>query len=1079
MPTLQVATRPKIRLKCTHSPSSFSHAQAPPLSHFKSGSNEEVSLLKRKRSDLIESASAPAEAQESQPNIADSLLTPSKKSKRRHCDSPSQTQSIAGPPAKIRRRAPRKKPNRKPMAHEESLQELSRKISKGIRGYTSAYEIYTNDELLHIWQIFGQIEDEISGRRVPGYRSGKKHAKVARRQGVPLEVTSATPLSTSSSKFCELCRVMVPLNDWNSHLVGRKHKSRETFTRYKSAVEEAEADKNGVSLEGEFDFGFVEPNEAVHGAKRTATVSTTVPKCRCVLTEIRLASSQGQRRVVSAFSVAVEGLGRNITPGAPLLITLRLKLSHIGRYEDRVELLLEDTQLKKCFLISRSLKATVGNKDIHEALRPKAPYVPRQRNSRTEPKEVVEGVKPLAVTTVKYAVTLPKAAIPGHLMSALTSSDSASKINHNIRRMFMPNVLNSVTYAKQFKYLLWIEEFKMEQALIVDCGGLRGHSLPVPGLAEKRPSVLVGDRILVQEEGATDGRWFEGHVHVLRQAEVGLCFHSSFARYGEGRKFQVRFKLNQIPTRRQHQAMDTVFAEERVLFPTIEHLPQKRPISNGPMKLFNSLISTNPRQLQAVASIVHSSPGSLPFVVFGPPGTGKTITIVEAIKQLILTNPNAKILACAPSNSAADLITSRLRNTLQPEHLFRFYAASRFKNQVPDELLPYTYSPDDQHFSIPGMFRLRRYRVVVATCVSGSFAFNIGLERGHFTHIFIDEAGQATEPETFVSIKTLADSNTNIILSGDPKQLGPIIRSPIARDLGLETSYIERLMSTDTYDIQAGYGKSVIKLVQNFRSHQSILSFPNERFYGGELQRCASPNVMNKYLGSSLLPNNKFPIIFHSVSGKDDREASSPSFFNVDEILQVKSYVQRLRDDRKHRTTDADIGIIAPYHAQCVKLRSSLRNVADGVKIGSVEEFQGQERPVIIISTVRSSKEFVEYDLRHTLGFVANPRRFNVAVTRAQALLIIVGDPQVLSLDPLWRSFLNYIYLNGGWNGPDITWDPDVPVSESERYDKAIRKTAQEDMNDFARQMEEMTLKEVNDADDIDANVDKPWRDME
>lgn len=128
----------------------------------------------------------------------------------------------------------------------------------------------------------------------------------------------------------------------------------------------------------------------------------------------------------------------------------------------------------------------------------------------------------------------------------------------------------------------------------------------------------AGDRFLVQEEGATDGRWFEGHVHVLRQAEVGLCFHSSFARYDEGRKFQVRFKLNRIPTRRQHQAMDTVFAEERVLFPTIEHLPQKRPISNGPMKLFNSLISTNPRQLQAVASIVHSSPGSLPFVVFGP-----------------------------------------------------------------------------------------------------------------------------------------------------------------------------------------------------------------------------------------------------------------------------------------------------------------------------------------------------------------------------------------------------------------------------------------------------------------------------
>jgi helicase MOV-10 len=94
-------------------------------------------------------------------------------------------------------------------------------------------------------------------------------------------------------------------------------------------------------------------------------------------------------------------------------------------------------------------------------------------------------------------------------------------------------------------------------------------------------------------------------------------------------------------------------------------------------------------------------------------------------------------------------------------------------------------------------------------------------------------------------------------------------------------------------------------------------------------------------------------------------------------------------------------------------------------------------------------------------------------------LLIIVGDPQVLSLDPLWRSFLNYIYLNGGWNGPDIAWDPDAPVSKSERYDKAIREAAQGDMNDFARQMEEMTLKEVEVNDEIDANVDRPWRDME
>lgn len=195
---------------------------------------------------------------------------------------------------------------------------------------------------------------------------------------------------------------------------------------------------------------------------------------------------------------------------------------------------------------------------------------------------------------------------------------------------------------------------------------------------------------------------------------------------------------------------------------------------------------------------------------------------------------------------------------------------------------------------------------------------------------------------------------------------------------------------------------------------------------------------------------------------------------------------------------DKEIGVIAPYHAQCLKLRSSLRSVADSVKVGSVEEFQGQERKVIIISTVRSSKEFVEYDLRHTLGFVANPRRFNgachavdnvdrlphrlsVAVTRAQALLIVVGNPHVLGLDPLWRSFLNYIHANNGWTGSmDIPWNPDDSDDDDQPYDVRARRQAEVDMNDFTRRMEELALGNAEDgANEEDANVDRPWRDVE
>jgi helicase MOV-10 len=143
---------------------------------------------------------------------------------------------------------------------------------------------------------------------------------------------------------------------------------------------------------------------------------------------------------------------------------------------------------------------------------------------------------------------------------------------------------------------------------------------------------------------------------------------------------------------------------------------------------------------------------------------------------------------------------------LSKDELFRFYAPSRSKTDISDALLEYAYRNTDGHFSVPPMARLKRFRVIVTTCVSASFACGVGLPRGHFTHIFMDEAGQATEPESIISIKTLSDNTTNIVLSGDPKQLGPIIRSEVARELGLCKSYLERLMERPVYDEVAGRG---------------------------------------------------------------------------------------------------------------------------------------------------------------------------------------------------------------------------------------------------------------------------------
>ncbi|KAG1783159.1 P-loop containing nucleoside triphosphate hydrolase protein [Suillus placidus] len=422
------------------------------------------------------------------------------------------------------------------------------------------------------------------------------------------------------------------------------------------------------------------------------------------------------------------------------------------------------------------------------------------------------------------------------------------------------------------------------------------------------------------------------------------------------------------------------------------------------------------------------------------------------MKQLLKHKPNTRILATTPSNSAADIIASRLASTLGPDELC---APSRHLDQVPDKLQRYTHKKrlegeDKSCFSVPPIPILKCFKVIMCTCVSASIPYGIGIPRRHFTHIFVDEAGQATEPEVMISIKTMVDNAMNIVLAGDPKQLGPIIRSNIARQLGLEESYLERLMSMDAYKAQSGHGLSIVKL------------------------SCGKKNVIRAFEGWSKLPSKKFPIIFHSISGKDDCEASSPSFFNIDEVTQVRKYIQLLRDDRQIRVAHNEIGMIAPYHAQCVKIHKMLSDMADEVKVSSVEEFQGQERQVIIISTVRSSRDFV-----------ANPRRFNVAVTRAQALLIVIGDPNILSLDPLWRLFLNYVHLNGGWAGPGPTWDMTETVDESGIYDQDIRAAAMTDMNLLTRRIEEVMAENVqtgmaneDDDDNDNANFDRPWREL-
>ncbi|KAL0117563.1 hypothetical protein PUN28_010398 [Cardiocondyla obscurior] len=265
-----------------------------------------------------------------------------------------------------------------------------------------------------------------------------------------------------------------------------------------------------------------------------------------------------------------------------------------------------------------------------------------------------------------------------------------------------------------------------------------------------------------------------------------------------------------------------------------------------------------------------------------------------------------------------------------------------------------------------------------------------------------------------------------VILAGDPMQLGPVVHCRIASYFGLGESFLSRLLHQFPYQrdpegFETGYDPRLItKLVMNYRSLPMILNLPNMLFYDSELQPQISSKNSNEaklleMLKEELPQSNGSPsaIIFHGINGENYQDPESPSWYNPAEATQVYLYLLKLFE---YGLEANDIGVITPYLKQVQEIRDLLLELDSPLpKISTVEGFQGQERKVIIISTVRSCNNLIDEDVKHALGFVASPKRLNVAITRARALLIILGNPNLLVFDPYWRSVLTYCIDHGGY----------------------------------------------------------------
>uniref|UniRef100_A0A3P9HLV6 RNA helicase n=1 Tax=Oryzias latipes TaxID=8090 RepID=A0A3P9HLV6_ORYLA len=670
------------------------------------------------------------------------------------------------------------------------------------------------------------------------------------------------------------------------------------------------------------------------------------------------------------------------------------------------------------FYIVREIEVSVET-PLDSKLGPVSPYKPFQKVTRRPVGWLVKE-RVQKVSKVPAKVKLGKYICPRYLKKLVKHKMEDSELFSSLDRQRLASVkkcldssLDMENYSRRFHLLLHLEEIRMEadirkydlhdQTMSLDQHNRNLFVLEVPGLAENRPSVLRGDclRVTRSDDTAAEITVYEGRVHKIEQNK--LLFVKNFI---SKMKFNVEFTFNRFTLRLQHQAVDLATKHQLgdVLFPSGA---AKSSFSLPKLSMFNHHLDNNPEQLKAVQHIVAGSSQPAPYVVFGPPGTGKTVTLVEAINQL---NSSAHILACAPTNSACDVLCELLLSSCSSDQVYRVYAQSRDPASVSTPLLKHCNIDEKQDcFSLPKTEDLMTFGVIVTTLYTAGRLVMVGVPVNHFSHVFVDEAGQGLESETVIAIAgLLSPQEGQLVLAGDPKQLGPIVHSPIASKHQFGLSLVERLMDfNDLY--KTSNPRFVTTLQGNYRSHEAILKIPNEEFYEGKLQVFADKKEREAFCSWDGLNRKGFPVIFHGVMGKDEREQNSPSFFNVTEINILFKYLKELLDDQGKKglpkISAEDIGIIAPYRKQV------------DLHVGSVEEFQGQEKKIIMISTVRSTSSYVKMDKDFNTGFLSNDKRFNVAITRAKSLLIVVGNPLILRSHPVWKKFIDYCLAMKGYTG--------------------------------------------------------------
>jgi superfamily I DNA and/or RNA helicase len=544
----------------------------------------------------------------------------------------------------------------------------------------------------------------------------------------------------------------------------------------------------------------------------------------------------------------------------------------------------------------------------------------------------------------------------------------------------------------------------------------------------------VGSPVLLTEEGAVNQRGWRGVVARRDAESLDVALAEAPETQADRPTFRLDLSSDEVSRQRQVAALQSAQGADRGRLAQLRDvlLGQRLPRFEVPEPLTPLDAGLNDSQQQAVRFALAASDLA---IIHGPPGTGKTRTIAELIRQAVARGE--KVLACAPSNLAVDNLLERLvmagENAIRLGHPARVlpelqqHTLDVLVDTHPDvalarrlikeaDILRNQASRYTRAKPAPGAKHAMRQEAralledaqriedqlarhlldsATAVCCTLTGIDSRVLGERQFDIVVIDEAAQAIEPACWIPVLRAG----RLVLAGDHCQLPPTIISPEAARDGLSVSLMERLIR----DLGPGISR---RLATQYRMHQAIMEFSSAEFYDAALvaDRTVRDHLLRDLPDVFEDAQTTTPLQFIDTAGANYDEEAEPegaSLLNPHEAERAATKVRQLLDAGIPST---GIAVIAPYSAQVRLLRSLLP--IEGLEVDTVDGFQGREKEAVVILLVRSNS-------KGEIGFLSDTRRMNVALTRARRKLIVIGDSATIGRHAFYQRLLDHFGRHG------------------------------------------------------------------